>query len=421
MRNLLVFIVCILSLSLISCGNKIKPGPPVLYPPGQYESGEDDAANNEPVQPGSAVSENNRGIPSSLNEVVARELQEVWSYAPQNITISPQTTIQQAVLDVYPYMERCYDYDNVGGAKLLGEMSADKYGYNNSYYDYSISIDILSLPDLRFRFISSNSNVISRVISGVIDIPYAKIMSVGFLGLSLDITVRNVSNEEQDVSFEQGQMIEVVNPHVQNVVLTSSRSVTLRPQESQQLSIPAYCAAHYRATPSGSYARVTPYVLDVASTSFQSQQQIWNVLEERVDPNDYITFYIWKSGTIMPSGNPSRFGHAFVRIPKVGAVGFGPLHGGLFDDDGNISDHTSSMILATDSCRIRVSKDAKRLIEQKLRELQANVPKYRVGNYDCVSFVMDLADAGDINYGNRFMIQKPETFMKELKKHNYVE
>lgn len=72
-----------------------------------------------------------------------------------------------------------------------------------------------------------------------------------------------------------------------------------------------------------------------------------------------------------------------------------------------------------DSCRIKVSEEAQKAMIKKLRQLQGNVPKYRIGRYDCTSFVMDIADAAGIRYGARITIQTPVGFMQELKKYNY--
>ena len=94
------------------------------------------------------------------------------------------------------------------------------------------------------------------------------------------------------------------------------------------------------------------------------------------------------------------------------------MHGGLLDDDGIIFDHTSNLQYATDSCRIKLSREAQQAMVRKLRQLQADVPNYSAGHYDCTSFVMDLADAAGIRYGSRITIQTPVGFMQELKAHN---
>lgn len=56
---------------------------------------------------------------------------------------------------------------------------------------------------------------------------------------------------------------------------------------------------------------------------------------------------------------------------------------------------------------------------KKLRQLQQNVPRYKIGRSDCTSFVMDIADARGIHYGARITIQTLVGFMQELKKNNY--
>ena len=316
-------------------------------------------------------------------------------------------------------MRKCYDFDNVGGIKLIGEMSADRAGYNYSYYSYPISLNILSLSQLHLGFISSCNNVVCLVVDGKVMIESAKIVS-GTIGMGIDINVKNQTQSYQEVEFTQGQMVEVKEPHVQNVLIASTATAQLQPKETWHFSLPVFCAAHHRTSPTGFDARITPYIMNAPATTYQSQQDVWRVLESDEDPNSYVTFYVWGKGDATSSGR-SLTGHAFVRIPKVGVIGFSSLHGGILNDDGRIYDHTTNIKYATDSCRIKVSEEAKKLMIKKLHQLQLNVPKYKIGRYDCTSFVMDLADAGGIHYGSRISIQTqtPVGFMQELKKHNY--
>lgn len=415
-----VCIACILLACLTSCHKKLQPVQPGYSDSsGAYLGSGDSLTVNEDEYAPQKEDEHS----TSIEETILQKIKELWEYTAQGINIPSSVSIEQAVLDTYPHMRRHYNYSNLGGAKLIGEMSADKSGHNDSKYNYPISINILPLTQLQFRFICSNTNIILPILDGRVTIDYAKISSGTIGSLVLDITLRNQTNTNVTISFERGQMVEAVDLHVQNVVIsTHEEPVLLSPYETRTLRLPVYCASHYRNPPSGSYARLTPYVLNTPSNTFRSQRNVWNVLESNVDPNDYITFYIYRKGTVVTaSGRTSPTGHAFIRIPQVGTLGFGSLHGSMFDDDGVISDHTNTIKYATDSCKIRVSKDAKKLMIKKLRELQQNVPKYRVGDYDCVSFVMDLADAGGVHYGQRIFIQTPLGFMEELKKHNYIE
>ena len=131
-----------------------------------------------------------------------------------------------------------------------------------------------------------------------------------------------------------------------------------------------------------------------------------------------LVFYAWGVGTIVDD-HESHTGHAFVYIPEIGHTGFGHYEGGsLLGAEGAIFDHSDFLKLATDSCVFYISKAQLVSVKNKYRELENNVPKYRVGDYDCVSFVMDIADAAGIHYGNRSFWRMPTGFITELKKRN---
>lgn len=398
----------------VSCNSK--PAPPSLYFGVDYVLIDCESDTNIDKQSGTDTINTK---PDEENNSIIRQIYDIWSYSPQPISIPEQTSIERAAYDLYPNMRGSYRYDNVGGIKLIGEMSADRAGYNYSYYTYPIAFNILSLSQLHLEIISSPINIICLIVQRIVAIESAKVTS-GPNGLCVEIDVRNLTQMHQEVEFVQGQMIEVTEPHVQNVVVSSNTKAQLCPNGNSIFKLPVYCASHHRSSPSGSYARITPYVLIATTSTFQSQQNIWNVIESEDDPNSYVTFYVWGKGDITESGRNSLTGHAFIRIPYVGVWGFGSLHGGLLNDEGVISDHTSKIRFATDSCRIKVSNEAIKKMTEKIRQLQHNVPKYSIGHYDCTSFVMDIADVGGIHYGARIAIQTPVGFMQELKKHNYL-
>lgn len=347
-----------------------------------------------------------------------QQIKDIWSYSPQTIDVSKQTTIESAVSSLFSNARICYANANIGGIKLIGEMSADRAGYNYSYYPYSITLKVLSLSQLHLGFVSSCNNIIPLVLEGKVVVESTKIKS-GCNGLSIDVVARNLTSNYQDLEFVQGQMIEVDELHVQNVVIASTVKAQMPPNGTWHFSLPLFCASHHRNSPADYTAHITPYVLNASVLSFQSQQSVWDVLESEEDPNSYVTFYVWGKGAITSSGRRSLTGHAFLRIPQVGVFGFSSKSGGLLNDEGVIYDHTSNIQFATDSCRVKVSDEAKRAMVKKLRQLQQTVPQYRIGHYDCTSFVMDIADAGGIHYGVRITIQTPVGFMQELKKHNY--
>ena len=412
-KSYLIYVI--LWVLLISCGKKQTP-PKLSFGSEDYKSYAEEPTNLVSLQQSNNNNQTNGAADQSPN--IPQQIYDIWSFSPQEINVPAQTTMGQAIYNACPNMRRCYDYNNVGGIKLIGEMSADKAGYNYSYYSYPIELHIPSLSQLHLCFVSSPTNIICQVLNGNVEIESAKIVS-RTTGMGIEIETHNLSDVYQDVALAQGQMIEASDYHVQNVVISANATAQITPKGTWHCTLPVFCAAHHRSSPTGSAARITPYMMNSTASTFQSQQRVWDVLESEDDPNSYVTFYVWGKGTITSSGKPSPTGHAFVRIPQVGIIGFGSLHGGLLDDEGNIFDHTSKVKYVTDSCRIKVSDEAQKAMIRKLRQLQSDVPKYRIGRYDCTSFVMDIADAGGIHYGSRITIQTPVGFMQELKKHNY--
>ena len=418
MNKVLHIFLSIIILFLTSCQKK--PAPPSLtYGDDNTAYYEDDHfSSSENPYTSNPRETSRKNDDNTTNQNIPQQVHDIWSYSPQTIDIPAQTTMGQAVYNTFPNFRRCYDYSYTGGTKLIGEMSADRAGYNYSFYSYPISLQILSLSQLHLGFVASQYNIICQIILGNIEIDATQIIS-GYNGMRIEIKVVNKTDSYQNVIFEQGQMIEVAEHHVQNVVLSSKAEAQLTPKGSWSFTLPVFCAAHHRNSPTGYSARLTPYVMNAPSNTFQSQQRIWNVLESDDDPNSYVTFYVWGKGDVTSSGRRSATGHAFVRIPNVGVYGFSTKNGELLNDEGHIYDHTSSIRYATDSCRIKVSEEAIKAMTKKLRQLQQNVPRYKIGRSDCTSFVMDIADAGGIHYGTRITIQTPVGFMQELKKHNY--
>ena len=138
--------------------------------------------------------------------------------------------------------------------------------------------------------------------------------------------------------------------------------------------------------------------------------------------NSYrMVFYAWGSGTYLGEKyERSSTGHAFAYIPGLGYRGFSTKEGedGHIGVKGDISDHEELFQYATDSFVVYLSKAQWESVKDKYRQLEQNVPRYTIMDYDCTSFTMDLADAAGIRYGNMKFIQWPISFIQELKKHN---
>lgn len=395
----------------MSCDSKMQPPPLGGYT--DYEYFNDDVEESI-LAPTSMDMKQKEG---AEHKDIPTHIYEIWTYVPQQINVPAQTALEHVVCNEYPNLQGCYNYNCIGGPKLIGEMAADKAGYYYSFYTCPIKLNILPLSGLHLDFLTSPKNIVCQVLDGNVVIQYAKIIRLT-LGMALEIVVKNISQIDQSVVFEQGQMVEVASNHVQNVVIAARDQEQIPSQNSKKIVMPIFCAAQHRTSPVGKSARMTPYVMKAPISAFRSQQNIWDYIESDDNPNSYVTFYVWGKGTITSSGMPSPTGHAFVRIPNLGVIGFGSLHGGIFDDEGIVFDHSSKIRYATDSCRIKVSDEAMMAMKKKVEYLQRNVPRYKIGRYDCTSFVMDVADAGGIQYGYRITIQTPVGFMEELKKHN---
>lgn len=140
-------------------------------------------------------------------------------------------------------------------------------------------------------------------------------------------------------------------------------------------------------------------------------------LQQKEIATQRMVFYGWGKGTVV-DGRRSSTGHAFVYVPKIGCIGYGPVHGKWIDDDGTIFNHQRLVKYAQDSCAIYITNTQLKNVYNKVKALKKNTPRYYLGRYDCTSFVMDIADAAGIHYGKRILIQTPIGFMKEMKKYN---
>lgn len=338
-------------------------------------------------------------------------------YSPAYLYVSQGTSLQEAFSSVTPQMDYGWQNPYVGGAKLIAEMSADAAGINKSRFDQDSYINILPLHQLKLRICDDSFNLYTLVCSGIINIDMCRIESNGFFSndFTVSIQLSNQTSQEVVVNIPQGQMIEAERENVQNVVIKEDKQVVLQPYESKIVRISAACAAHHRSSPSGSKARITPYVLTAPYSTYNSQQSVWDYIEEPAI--NRMVFYAWGRGPL-ENGYQSSTGHAFAFIPNVGYIGFGSAHGDWLDDEGVISNHQRQAKYAQDSCIVYITNTQLNNVYNKVNALMNNTPRYHVTYYDCTSFVMDIADAAGIYYGNRLFIQTPMGFMQELKKRN---
>lgn len=339
-------------------------------------------------------------------------------YSPQTIYVEAGQDFRNALYASQPEIRSHEELNNVGGAKLIAEMSADKAGISTSAYNTDYLLSIRPLHELKLTIDNDPAVIYNRIYSGDIALNSCHIGSILFGGLQVKFSLRNQTSEEIEVIIPLGQMIESTRNNVQNVVISQEKTIILQPYESVHLSIPALCAAKKRGSPSGSAARVTPYVMNAPYHVFSNQESVWNF--QKAPNNIPIVFYAWGRGDRVGNGNVSAAGHAFAYIPRVGYIGFGSANGEMFGDEGRIFDHSYQHRFATDSCTVFLTKYQLENVYQTVDDLIDSPPNYYVGYYDCTSFVMDIADAAGVYYGNRIFIQTPMGFIQQMKQYNEI-
>ncbi|MCQ2351449.1 MAG: hypothetical protein MJ003_05685 [Paludibacteraceae bacterium] len=339
-------------------------------------------------------------------------------YFPTEIYVPEYSTIEDAISQDFSLYGEERMLPNLGGMKMVGEMSADVAGRNRSEYSDDYILKVLPLCRLKLSVNKDEGFIYNAVIDGRVEIVDCEI----FLGFgypfNIRIVIRNLSPYEQYISIPQGLMIESTASNVQNVVVGKTYKFTVYPNQTQICNVSAFCASRNRTNPSGTKANITPYILNVPPDAFESQNKIWSSIEET--PRYKAVFYAWDRGDRIRNGY-SDTGHAFVCLCNDYCLGFGPKNGELLGGEGSISNHRSSVQYATDSCVIYLTNHQMIKALKKVQELTQNTPKYYIGHYDCTSFVMDVADAAGIYYGNRLLIQWPMSFLRSMKKYNCIE
>lgn len=342
------------------------------------------------------------------------------------IKVPAGKSIQEAIYDQCPWIKEQEEKYGVGGAKLIGEASADKDKMPRSRFDQDTTICIHPDVILRLCRPTNPDYIYHLVCNNYIWIPECVINSDGWSEFIITVVIYNPTHEPRHVFIPRGTMFEAVNEDVQNVTSIQEYQETIPPHESKEIRVRAVCAAEKRGSPTGSKARVTPYALtQPASRSYYStQQSVWDHQKEQA--NNRMVFYIWGKNRRFPDGHVSRMGHAFVYVPGIGYMGFGhrssvPRSVAYMltnKMDGVVFDHRNKRQYATDSCVVYITDTQLEHVQALLLSRIKNTPPYRLARYDCTSFAMDMADAAGIYYGKRWGIQSPEWFMHQIKKYN---
>lgn len=370
-----------------------------------------------------------------------------WDYSPGNrewqdgpeednpnevpigyIQVPAGMSIQEAIYEKYPWLRQYEDAYGVGGAKVIGEESADRDHKTGSRYDYE-DIEICIYPTVVLRLCqpSDPDFIYNQVCNNHIWIPDCIIDSDGYGEFTVTVILCNRTDEPQTVVVPQGTMFEAVKENVQHVAANEEVVAVVPANETRRMDVSAVCASHYRGSPVGSRARVTPFALTEPKSRYYSsysQQSVWE--HQEAEANNRMVFYIWGRNRRFPDGHVSLMGHAFVYVPGVGYVGYGHRsdvpHSVAYvlshKMDGVVFDHREKRQFATDSCVVYLTDTQLKNVRTLLQSRMLHTPPYRLAKNDCTSFVMDVADAAGIYYGYRRLIQTPERFMRQLKKYN---
>jgi hypothetical protein len=331
-------------------------------------------------------------------------------------------SLKEVGREIYTNLIDLEEQYNLGGIKLCAEMSADQAGRPYSSFYSPVNITFQPPAELHLRQINvtdSSSNVICRIINGEIEAVVSKVQNDIYRtnaeqpGFIINIAVENRTENDIPVVVPLGQMLETQAPHVQNIVVSNTYAMVLKPYQSKVLSVRAYCAAEKRRNPTSYFAKLTPFILTLPAYVYNSQRSLWNSLRAKpVNNKDYtITFYAWRIGAFVGDdeiGHKSSTGHAFVDIPEIGVVGYG----------GSVTNHTPYIQYADYKVTVKVNETSLRRAQNKYWEWKNNPPAYQLARYDCTTFVMDIADAAGIYYGPRWLIQFPAGFLRELQTYN---
>lgn len=285
--NVILLIVATLGLlSLFSCGRRhhYDRRPSETY---RYEQN-----NSRHVRGGGCSRSRDRGYSNgSVSQVVYHPV-----YFMQNIEVHQNISFQEALYMIDPKVRELEQKYDVGGTKLIAEMSADVGGiYCSRNPNTEVNINILSLDQLKLHVDYSKTSIYQQLINQQIVINHS---SVGFLNgpslaeilenflntlltgkLVVHLTITNITNKSVFCEIKQGQMLEAVNENVQNLVVAETRKFSIAANHQTSVDVHVYCAASHRGDPSNSRVRFTPYFLNASSAVYESQSSVWSYIE----------------------------------------------------------------------------------------------------------------------------------------------
>ena len=101
--------------------------------------------------------------------------------------------------------------------------------------------------------------------------------------IAFELKVKNNENYEIEIKIKKGELFEVLEDDVQNIIILEDVTIRLSPRETKSIELEVgVCANEHRASPcSGSQVLVTPIRLNAPAAAFESQEDIWKFLRGR--------------------------------------------------------------------------------------------------------------------------------------------
>jgi hypothetical protein len=143
--------------------------------------------------------------------------------------------------------------------------------------------------------------------------------------------------------------------------------------------------------------------LEINLTFYAYGEEFWTgILEELKDK-------------IMEEGEGYFFGHCSFSLDHFGTYGFHPVDAWYFHT-GKVKDDSDYINIAEDTFTTEITVNDFIKIEEEWKEWYYDPPIYNLGENDCTSFCLNIADAADLDYG--MFIQTPTGFIESLKHNN---
>lgn len=265
----IVSLVLAIFLCTNNCSSKKTQSDSWYFP----EDSSADSSDIEPSSPiGKIIEQPSLGIKNTAGNVA-------------RVEVASHERYEDVVCRRWPEFEILKSGNGLGGAKLIGEMSADVCDIYVSQSIESSLFIIFSYNFLGLMIDSSCTSPYKNVADRKLRISGGRIESVFSLfdrysTFLVMFAFENLTGQELSICIKQGQMLEVDGSGVQNLVVDKSASFSLAAYENRRIQVSALCASHHRENPTGFVATFTPFVMSAGAEVYSSQETLWAYQEK---------------------------------------------------------------------------------------------------------------------------------------------